>query len=405
MIRTWRRLIPAAVIAVSACSLTSQAANASPAPAVAGAAVASSLTDVSCVSTANCMAVGWAQASGSGTIWSTLAEEWNGTSWRIVPTPSPSHPGGGAKLAGVSCPSASYCVAVGESLAQTAGSLAPAPLAMTWNGSKWSVVTTPAPEDAAGALSSISCATTSNCMAVGSQGADASPAAAPLAMKWNAVRWGDVVVPGPAQPGAAALTRVSCPAGFCMAVGYGGLGSAGTALTLAEKWTGSAWKLLTTPTPGGSGQFAGVRCFSSANCVGVGWRADSLLPLGQVTLAEKWNGTSWKTQTTVDPAGIGAATLDGVACATASACLSTGSTLDLAGLVRLTLGESADGAHWGLLPTANPSTLGDELLSVACPAAADCLAVGDYTPLPGGQSTLAEEWNGSTWTALTTPNP
>lgn len=404
MTRSWHRLVPVAVAIAATCSLTGQAAGASPAPAVT--TVASSLTDVSCPTNANCIAVGWSQSSGSGTIYRTLAEKWNGSAWSTMTTPSPSHAGGGAKLMGVSCPSVSSCVAVGESLVSSAGSLVPTPLAMSWNGTKWTTVTTPAPQDAAGALSSVSCASTANCMAVGSQGTDSSPAVAPLAMKWNAVRWGNAIPATPAAPGAAALTRVSCLTGFCMAVGYDGLGSAGTALTLAEKWTGSAWKLLTTPAPGSNARFAGVRCFSTANCIGVGAQPDSLLPLGQGTLAEKWNGSTWKTQTTADPLGVGAASLDGVACATASACVATGSTLDLTGLAKLTLGESAtsNGAHWGLLSTVNPSSLTDELLSVACPAAAVCLAVGDYATT-AGQYTLAEKWNGTSWTALTTPNP
>jgi hypothetical protein len=39
------------------------------------------------------------------------------------------------------------------------------------------------------------------------------------------------------------------------------------------------------------------------------------------------------------------------------------------------------------------------------PTAAGSVAAGSYQPSAGGQRTLAEEWNGSTWTVLSTPSP
>ena len=47
----------------------------------------------------------------NGQIPVTLTERWNGTAWAIQPGP---HPGAqGSSLAGVACPSASSCFAVG----------------------------------------------------------------------------------------------------------------------------------------------------------------------------------------------------------------------------------------------------------------------------------------------------
>jgi hypothetical protein len=68
------------------------------------------LMDVSCSSAAACSAVGY-HINSSG-IQLTLAEAWNGTVWRIQPTPNPSRASFN-ELDGVSCPTATACTAFG----------------------------------------------------------------------------------------------------------------------------------------------------------------------------------------------------------------------------------------------------------------------------------------------------
>ncbi len=65
---------------------------------------------------------------------SSLAELWDGTWWRIVPTPNPSPV---SKLSGVSCPTPAACMAVGTSQNRT--------LAERWDGSGWIIERTPNP--------------------------------------------------------------------------------------------------------------------------------------------------------------------------------------------------------------------------------------------------------------------
>ncbi len=65
------------------------------------------LYGVSCASAAACTAVG-SKASFGGT--TTLIESWNGTSWSVVTSPNPLH---NDHLEGVSCASAAGCTAVG----------------------------------------------------------------------------------------------------------------------------------------------------------------------------------------------------------------------------------------------------------------------------------------------------
>ena len=133
-----RRLIPRALAALSACCLTVLMAG--PASASASSSVINAgLNDVSCTAANNCMAVGAFLGSIQGTSAFqefTLAETWNGSTWTILPTPSPRLPGGGAELNSISCTSSTSCMAVGETLVfhEPGGYLIPHPFAESWNG-------------------------------------------------------------------------------------------------------------------------------------------------------------------------------------------------------------------------------------------------------------------------------
>lgn len=92
----------------------------------------SHLTGVSCTSASACTAVGfYSTSSGSR----ALAERWNGTSWKIQPTPSSANPEDFLLLFSVSCTSATSCTAVGSSGGR--------PLAERWNGTSWKIQPTP----------------------------------------------------------------------------------------------------------------------------------------------------------------------------------------------------------------------------------------------------------------------
>ena len=70
------------------------------------------LPGVACTSSSDCWAVGFA-SSGSGRTNQTLAEHWNGTAWSIVTTPNVISSGGDV-LGSVACVSSSDCWAVGS---------------------------------------------------------------------------------------------------------------------------------------------------------------------------------------------------------------------------------------------------------------------------------------------------
>jgi hypothetical protein len=120
---------------------------------------------VSCASAAACTSVGY--WTNGGNVGETLAEAWNGTTWARQRSPNPAG-NAGAALDGVSCPHVTACTAVGNWTASTSGSPTDT-LAEHWNGTRWSVQSTPDPAGAKiSALSGVACLPAGTCVAVGS---------------------------------------------------------------------------------------------------------------------------------------------------------------------------------------------------------------------------------------------
>src|SRR6516165_6759438 len=165
------------------------------------------LFGVSCPAANSCMAVGtYVKASGAGV---TLAERWDGTSWRILPTPNPARATVSA-LNGVACSTPSACTAVGQAII---GGVSQA-LAERWNGRSWRIQRTPNPGGSPSRLSAVACPAADTCTAVGSANSKL------LVEQWGGSRWRVQFAPVPPGTQAAELNAVTCTgANSCVAVG------------------------------------------------------------------------------------------------------------------------------------------------------------------------------------------
>jgi len=275
----------------------------------------------------------------------TLAERWNGTAWTLQSTPNPS---GASYLNGVSCTSASACTAVGWYVTSTNATLT---LAENWNGTTWTVQSTPNPSGAAHSfLQDVACPSATACTATGYYATSAGVDQA-LAENWNGTTWTLQSTPTPSGATSSALSGVSCTsASACTATGYYAT-SAGVYQTLAENWNGTTWAIQSTPTPSGatSSGLSGVSCTSASACTSVGWYGVS--PGAYETLAETWNGTTWAIQSTPNRTAATSSYLFGVSCTSASACTATG--YDLSPSYKA-LAERWNGTAWALQSTLNP---------------------------------------------------
>jgi hypothetical protein len=93
------------------------------------------LGSVTAISPTDAWAVGEFTGTTSAVGGSTLIEQWNGSSWKIVPSPTP---GAYPSLTGVAARSASDVYAVGTNLPSVDGGPEQA-MILRWNGSAWSV--------------------------------------------------------------------------------------------------------------------------------------------------------------------------------------------------------------------------------------------------------------------------
>jgi hypothetical protein len=415
------------------------------------------LTGISCLSASFCMAVGSAVTTSPDV--ETLVEQWNGSSWTIDSSPDVS----GALqtlLTSVSCLSTSNCTAVGYSLSSSST----VPVVETWNGTAWALGSPATPEGSAdNELSGVSCPATNDCVAVGRTYATNSSPAAALAEQWDGASWTVDTTPNPTDVLGDFLSSVSCPtSSTCEAAGEAYLDNSGDSETLVEQLAGGTWSLSSSPdAPGVTTSFlASVACGAgSASCVAVGqsyaseedhllgislasgtWKLDavpgttvlasaylqgagcsgsSCVAVGYAyptnnfnttPLIEQWNGESWSSGTSAEPAGADLTDLYGAACPSPTDCIAVGD---------VGIGSSGDddetsafaerwnGSSWSTSPAVGPG--GDEfveLTAVSCPSTSVCTAVGfgETTPSTAGTA-VAERLSGGTWTLQSFPLP
>jgi hypothetical protein len=149
-----------------------------------------------------------------------------------------------------------------------------------------------------------------------------------------------------------------------------------------------------------------VSCVSRTACTAVGYAANSS-GVGTITLAERWNGTSWAIQPTPNPPGLGTQpTLSGVSCTSRTACTAVGDFYDPVTSATASLAMSWNGTRWAIQHSVNPPGHQVYLYSVSCTAPAACTAIGrTFTGVAAGWVSLAERWNGAKWSRQRTPNP
>ena len=451
-------------------------------------ATEATLEGVSCTSSSACMAVGNSKGSGSR---KTLTERWNGSKWSVVASPTPSEKHG--RLRSVHCWSGSSCIAVGVLTPTSLWTQGETTLAESWNGTEWTVQSSLNVEgNLYTSLAAVSCGATANCTAVGTtRPASAQTSKVTLAQRWNGEKWSLQSAANPQPQSENELEDVACPsATLCLAVGNDYYRDKG----FWEVWNGSEWKISTAslselkaiscpttswcmtvakaensawqlkesggswsatakapPTPAGATEVKlnDVSCSSDSACTVVGryynggykpyvarWNgsawtqqtapspsegnaseamlsvscpsASFCMAVGRAAnkpFAERWDGSAWATQSAPNPEGATEATLEGISCASASACMAVGNHKGSGS--RKTLAQRWNGSTWSVIASPTPSEKQGRLRSISCLSASSCIAVGVLTPtsfLTPGETTLAESWNGTEWTVQSTPN-
>jgi len=229
----------------------------------------------------------WAVGStGTGVGTSTLAEHWDGSAWKVIPTLSPGGSSAFPSLRGVTATSATDAWAVGFT-SLTSGVTT---LAEHWNGTAWSVVTSPSP-GFFNELFAVDARSATDVWAVGETLANNASSTQPLIEHWNGTSW--IQVPGPSLPAGGVLKSVSATsAKNAWAAGLSEDPATGGDRPLIEHWNGTSWTVATSDTAGAGAQLGAVAATSASSAWAVG--AATFPTSGAGTFIERWNGSAWK---------------------------------------------------------------------------------------------------------------
>jgi hypothetical protein len=352
--------------------------------------VDNSLAAVSCSSARFCMAVGDYGDSTTG-LFRSLAEKWNGSAWTLVSTPAirGKHL---YDLAGVSCPSARFCMAAGFYANRTGHYQT---LIEKWNGKHWAKVSSPDTSTTQyNELNGVSCSRVSFCMAVGYHGSKTG-ASQTLIEKWNGKGWAKVASADTSARLSNVLNGVSCPsASFCMAAGYAS-NLLGSMQALTEKWNGKHWaKVSPAAISSSENELLGVSCSGPAFCLAVGYYFTGSSGPAQA-LIENWNGKNWATAGSPDTSGTLLYYPAAVSCVTAKFCIVAGdfTPQPATSVLQQTLILQWNGMTLAAVTSANTSsTQTNGLNGVSCPSVGYCMAAGAYFGAAFSWQTLTEQW-------------
>jgi hypothetical protein len=294
--------------------------------------------------------------------------------WKIVASPNVT---GSiqSRLNGISCASSSNCIAVGYAVT----AVSEPPLIEKFSNGTWKIV--PSPSLYAATLNGVSCTTSTTCVAVGWQSSPTGEST--FIMQLSSGTWKAVPSPNGTGDPYSALQAVSCTtATTCTAVGVSQTPYPATFVTLVEKLSGGIWTVVPSPNAAGSpsNNLNGVSCTSASNCVAVGQSDNSS---GDHTLVEKLSGGIWSVVPAPDIIA-----LISVSCASATSCVAVGS----GGVEQLV------GGTWKIMPDRN----GGILYNVSCTTSANCIAVGSITGV--ATSTLVERLSGGVWVVVPSPS-
>jgi hypothetical protein len=362
----------------------------------------SDLDNVSCTAPNACIAVG-SSLDPIGLYSTPLAVAWDGTTWTVQSMPANPLGAYGSGLYGVSCRSASSCVATGYEYDATTFH----PFALTWDGSAWTVQHVPEPADSrAATVYGVSCTGPAACRTVGYYYAP-SYQSVTLAASGDGASWSLESSRNGVTAFGTGFYSVSCTSTTaCTAVGFSGTGKPWNE-AFAERWNGSRWTIQPLPAHEGFGtQLMGVSCSADDACAAVGFRKRDENGATSALVAETWDGTSWTDPPVAEPADMVSGQFTGLSCTTPDACTAVGYYFDSADS-ELAFAERWDGSAWTLQSVVEPGTTQNELKAVSCTSETACVAVGTFVASNADPyaRTLVEVWDGTAWTVQDSPDP
>lgn len=183
----------------------------------------------------------------------------------------------------------------------------------------------------------------------------------------------------------------------------GATAAVGAALVLGAgpALAASGWTIVTAPPTGVNASLTGVSSTSDSDAWAVGSENAQLNGVGAKVLVDHWNGTAWSQVATPTTPG-NTASLAGV---------SASSTTDAWAIGRTQVNRSDfaplalhwNGTAWSVSSSAATALAGQIGAGVTDISPTDAYAIGGG--LGSAHTGLVAQWNGTTWTRLTVPQP
>jgi hypothetical protein len=222
----------------------------------------------------------------------TLTEHWNGSGWSIVSSPNGSVTGNRfSSLQAVTAISSKNVWAVGGQAGIRNLMPATVPLTEHWNGTSWSIV--PIPQAALGVLELVSATSASDIWAVGA----GLQSGGTVAVHFNGSSWKLVPVPAPTgtSAGLSGVTALSATGAWAVGEAFPNAGGNGKILT--DHWNGTSWRVVNAPPVGGPNALSGLSSIDAAPGTGVWALGFWVTDVAGNSVVLHWTGTAWKQET------------------------------------------------------------------------------------------------------------
>jgi hypothetical protein len=283
------------------------------------------------------------------------------------------------------------------------------PLAEHWNGTTWTLATVPLPAGQTSAtLSGVDDLSPNNAWAVGTINSSQSLT---LIEHWNGTSWSVVQSPNPVTGTPGDGDQLTAIAGTgpndLWAAGSDTLENAGGGQIqlLFEHFNGTSWTAAASPADDEGGIASAIAAVSPDDF----WAVGSFSAGGSNDLAAHWNGIKWSIASVPNITSSSTGGLDhltGVSTdgpddvwASGYAADTNNSNFNVPGLLHW------NGRTWTAAKVPNLGGEGSLLMAVQVVSATDAWAVGQTQSLNGKTTTLTEQFNGSKWTIVTSPDP
>jgi hypothetical protein len=315
-------------------------------------------------------------------------------SWKLVTSVSPLTIN---TLAAVSGTSTSDVWAVGKTRAASGVGMT---LAEHWDGTAWTVVSTPNPDNNGNILAGVAAIAPNDAWAVG-YAFDASGGGETLAFHWDGSTWTSVKTPAMSGRVPVFTSVYAVSAKDVWAAGYSTDESGNTLAPLVENWNGKVWTVKATPNLGTYGsEFATISGSAANDIWAIGATSTNVSQSSYVTFTEHWNGKKWSIVASPNAnsndnlfnAGVSIAPND----VWAIGDYFTGS-------IFATLTEHWNGTAWSIVKSPKVGSAGNGLFGATAFSTSAVWAVGT-TFTSSGANTLSIKWNGSKWTTVKSPN-